>query len=188
MFVGYARTSTIEQEAGLEAQIRDLKTHGCKKVFQEQTSSVGPRQALKAALEFLREGDTLVITKLDRLARSVIHLGEIVEGLRAKGVALRILDLGIDTSSATGELVLNVMASIAQFERKMMLERQREGIAKAKAEGKYRGRKPTARAKAAEIKTLADQGVALSKIARRLEIGKASVHRVLRATASAIPN
>lgn len=186
MLVGYARTSTIEQEAGLEAQIRDLKAHGCKKVFEEQTSSVGPRQALKAALEFLREGDTLVVTKLDRLARSVIHLGEIVEGLRAKGVALRILDLGIDTSSATGELVLNVMASIAQFERKMMLERQREGIAKAKAEGKYRGRKPTARAKAPEIKTLAGQGVALSEIARRLDIGKASVHRVLRATASAI--
>jgi DNA invertase Pin-like site-specific DNA recombinase len=179
MLVGYARTSTIEQEAGFEAQIRDLKTHGCKRVFQEQTSSVGPRQALEAALEFLRDGDTLVVTKLDRLARSVIHLGEIVEGLRAKGVALRILDLGIDTSSATGELVVNVMASIAQFERKMMLERQREGIARAKADGKYKGRKPTARAKADEVKALSAQGVSLSEIARRLGIGKASVHRAL---------
>ena len=126
-------------------------------------------------------GDTLVVTKLDRLARSVTHLGEIVEWLGHKKVALRVLDLGIDTSSATGELVLNVMGAIAQFERKMMLERQREGIAKAKAEGRYKGRKPTARAKANEIKALSAQGVSLSEIARRLNVGKASVHRVLRA-------
>ena len=122
-----------------------------------------------------------MVTKLDRLARSVIHLGETVQRLRDKGVALRILDLGIDTASATGELVLNVLGSIAQFERQMMLERQREGIAKAKAEGRYRGRKPTARAKAPEIKALDAQGVSLSEIARRLQIGKSSVHRVLRA-------
>src|SRR5688572_21528998 len=152
MLVGYARTSTVDQEAGLEAQLRELK--GCKKVFQEQTSSVGERTALEGALEFTREGDTLVVTKLDRLARSVTHLGEIVERLGQKKVALRILDLGIDTSSATGELVLNVMGAIAQFERKMMLERQREGIAKAKAEGRYKGRKPMARAKTNEIKAL----------------------------------
>ena len=97
-----------------------------------------------------------------------------------KKVALRILDLGIDTSSATGELVLNVMGAIAQFERKMMLERQREGIAKAKAEGRNKGRKPTARAKTNAIKALSAQGVSLSEIARRLNIGKASVHRALR--------
>jgi len=139
MLVAYARTSTVDQEGGLEAQLRELKGLGCKKVFQEQTSSVGERKALEEALEFTREGDTLVVTKLDRLARSVTHLGEIVERLGQKKVALRILDLGIDTSSATGELVLNVMGAIAQFERKMMLERQREGIAKAKAEGRYKG-------------------------------------------------
>jgi len=181
MLVGYARTSTVDQGAGLEAQLRELKGVGCTKVFQEQTSSVGPRKALDEVLEFTREGDTLLVTRLDRLARSVTHLGEIVDRLGAKKVALRILDLGIDTSSATGELVLNLMGAIAQFERKMMLERQREGIAKAKAEGRYKGRKPTARAKADEIKTLSGQGVTLSEIARRLGIGKASVHRVLRA-------
>jgi DNA invertase Pin-like site-specific DNA recombinase len=181
MLVGYARTSTVDQEAGLEAQLRELKGLGCKKVFQEQTSSVGERKALEEALEFTREGDTLVVTKLDRLARSVTHLGEIVERLGQKKVALRILDLGIDTSSATGELVLNVMGAIAQFERKMMLERQREGIAKAKAEGRYKGRKPTARAKTHEIKALSAQGVSLSEIARRLNVGKTSVHRVLQA-------
>jgi DNA invertase Pin-like site-specific DNA recombinase len=179
MLVGYARTSTMDQEAGLEAQLRELKGLGCTKVFQEQTSSVGARKALDEALEFTRDGDTLVVTKLDRLARSVTHLGEIVDRLEAKKVALRILDLGVDTSSATGELVLNLMGAIAQFERKMMLERQREGIAKAKAEGRYRGRKPTARAKADQIWSLAEKGISLSEIARRLNIGKASVHRVL---------
>jgi len=184
MLVGYARTSTMDQEAGLEAQVRELKGLGCTKVFQEQTSSVGARKALDEALAFTREGDTLVVTKLDRLARSVTHLGEIVDRLEAKKVALRILDLGVDTSSATGELVLNLMGAIAQFERKMMLERQREGIAKAKAEGRYRGRKPTARAKADQILALAEKGISLSEIARRLSIGKASVHRVLTSSAA----
>src|SRR5271169_919225 len=181
MLIGYARTSTIEQEAGLEAQLRELKDVGCKKVFQEQASSVGERKALEDALGFVREGDSLVVTKLDRLARSVVHLGEIVERLRAKGVALRIVDLAIDTSKATGELILNLMGSIAQFERAMMLERQRDGIAAAKAAGKYKGRKPTARAKSAEVKKLSAEGISLSQIAKRLEIGKASVHRILNA-------
>jgi DNA invertase Pin-like site-specific DNA recombinase len=179
MLVGYARTSTLEQVAGFEAQIRDLKTLGCEKIFREQASSVGKRAQLDEALDWARDGDTLVVTKLDRLARSVMHLGEIVAKLRRKGVALRILDLGIDTDSPTGELVLNLMGSIAQFERSMMLERQREGIAKAKAEGRYRGRKPTARAKSAEVHALKAEGVSLSEIARRLGIGKASVHRIM---------
>jgi DNA invertase Pin-like site-specific DNA recombinase len=179
MLIGYARTSTIEQEAGFEAQLRDLKALGCEKIFSEKVSSVAKRQKLEDALDFAREGDTFVVTKLDRLARSVIHLGEIVERIRSKGVALRIIDLGIDTSTATGELVLNIMGSVAQFERSMMLERQREGIARAKSEGKYRGRAPTARAKSDEVKRLDADGVSLSEIARRLEIGKASVHRIL---------
>ena len=111
----------------------------------------------------------------------MIHLGQIVSQLRDKSVALRILDIGIDTGNATGELVLNVLGSIAQFERSMMLERQREGIAKAKAAGRYTGRKPTARAKSAEIKALDAQGLSLSQIAQRLQIGRTSVHRILQA-------
>ncbi len=180
MLVGYARTSTLEQEAGLEAQLRELEALGCEKVFQEQASSVGQRKALEQALEFTREGDTFVVTKLDRLARSVPHLWEIIRKLRAKGVDIRIVNMGIDTNTPTGKLMLNVLGGIAEFERERMLERQREGIAKAKVDGKYRGRKPTARAKANEITALHAQGISLSEIARRLEIGKASVHRVLR--------
>jgi DNA invertase Pin-like site-specific DNA recombinase len=127
----------------------------------------------------MREGDTLIVTQLDRLARSTKHLGEIVEAVKARGVHLRILALGIDTASATGELVLNLLGSVAQFERQMMLERQREGIAKAKAEGKYRGRKPTARAKASEITALLGAGMGASDIAKHLGIGRTSVYRVL---------
>src|SRR5690349_758159 len=159
MKVGYARTSTLEQRAGFEAQIRELEAAGCEKVFREQVSSVAKRDQLSAALDFIREGDTLIVTKLDRLARSVAHLVGITEAVRAKGAHLQILNMGLNTADATGRLMLNVIGSVAQFEREMMLERQREGIAKAKAEGKYRGRAPTARAKAGEARALAAQGV-----------------------------
>jgi DNA invertase Pin-like site-specific DNA recombinase len=110
---------------------------------------------------------------------SVPHMWEIIGRLKAKDVALRILNLGIDTSTPTGKLMLNVIGGVAEFERETMLERQREGIAKAKAEGKYKGRKPTARAKADEIKALAAQNLSMGEIAKRLGIGKGSVHRAL---------
>jgi len=179
MLIGYARTSTLEQDAGLEAQVRDLKALGCEKLFQEQVSSVAPRKQLEAAVEFCREGDILVVTKLDRLARSVTHLGAVIATLETKGVSLRIDNLGVDTSTPTGKLMLNVLGGVAQFEREMMLERQREGIAKAKGEGRYKGRKPTARAKAEDIKALAASGLSMGAIAARLGIGKGSVHRVI---------
>jgi DNA invertase Pin-like site-specific DNA recombinase len=179
VLVGYGRTSTLDQVAGLEAQERDLKALGCTKVFLEQTSSVGPRKALEAALDYVREGDTLVVTKLDRLARSVHHLWEIAGKLQAKGVALRIVNLGVDTGTPTGKLMLTMLGGVAEFERDMMLERQKEGIAKAKSEGKYKGRAPTARSKAGAIKALASQGLAKREIAKRLGVGERSVFRVL---------
>lgn len=182
MLIGYARTSTSDQDAGLEAQKRDLAATGCKKVFEEMVSSVGQRDQLDHALDYAREGDILVVTKLDRLARSTRHLLEIVQLLEHKGVALRILDFGgepVNTSGPTGKLLLTVFAAFAQFEREMMLERQREGIAKAKAAGKYKGRKPTALAKATEVKALRANGVGGTEIARRLGIGRASVYRIL---------
>jgi DNA invertase Pin-like site-specific DNA recombinase len=178
MLIGYARTSTLEQKAGLEAQIESLRAIGCDRLYKEQTSSVAVRKALRDALEFSREGDTLVVTKLDRLARSVRHLGEIVDGLESKGVGLRILDLGLDTSNATGKLMLNVLGSVAQFEREIMLERQREGIAKAKAEGRYKGRKPTAQAKASELLKLLSSGATKREAAQRLGISERSVYRI----------
>ena len=185
MKVGYARTSTLEQQAGLDAQIRDLTAAGCEKIFSEQVSAVGKRSQLEAALDFIREGDTLLVTKLDRLARSTQHLLEVADRVKAKGADLSILNLGADTSTATGRLMFTVIGAVATFERELMLERQREGVARAKAEGKYKGRKPTARARAAEIATLRADGVRPVDIARRLGIGRASVYRVLSAGARA---
>ncbi|MBB4201149.1 DNA invertase Pin-like site-specific DNA recombinase [Rhodoblastus sphagnicola] len=125
------------------------------------------------------------MTKLDRLARSVIHLGELVARLEAKKVSLRILGMGVDTGTPTGRLMVNLLGSIARFEREVMLEHQREGVAKAKAEaeaeGKYKGRAPTARAKAAQVLSLAGKpGMTKEAIAAELNIGVASVYRILR--------
>jgi DNA invertase Pin-like site-specific DNA recombinase len=183
MIVGYARTSTTEQEAGLSAQLRDLEAAGCNRVFQEQVSSVDrdARRELNAALDYVRDGDTLIVTKLDRLARSVPHLLELVEALKEKGATLRILAMDIDTGTPTGKLMVSVLGSVAAFEREIMLERQREGIAKAKAEGKYKGRKPTAQAKADDVQRLRAEGKGATEIAKALGIGRASVYRILAA-------
>src|SRR5271156_6052210 len=157
---------------------------GVEKVFAEQVSSVAERGQLEAALDYAREGDVLVITKLDRLARSIRDLCGIVDRLTAKGVSLRILGMGLDTATANGRLMLNVLGSVAQFEREVMLERQREGIAKAKSEGKFKGRAPTARAKAADVHQLAATGMTRRAIADQLGLGVASVYRVLAAPAA----
>jgi DNA invertase Pin-like site-specific DNA recombinase len=179
--IGYARTSTTEQHAGLEAQLRDLEAAGIEKLFSEQVSSVAKRDQLEAALDFAREGDVLIVTKLDRLARSVADLVKITERLKAKGVTLHILALNLDTSTPTGKLMLNMLGSIAQFERELMLERQREGIAKAKGEGKYKGRAPTARARSAEVLALREQGKTIAQIVEDTGISRASVVRIMRA-------
>lgn len=178
--VGYARTSTVEQNAGLENQVAELRSAGCDKIYSEQISSVdAARPELKAALDFCREGDTFVVTKPCRLARNVGDLLGIVEALKARGVTVRILSMNVDTSSATGLLILQVLGAVAQFERNIMLERQRAGIAKAKAEGKYRGRAPTARAKATDIVRLHSEGRKVGEIVQALGVSRASVYRIL---------
>jgi DNA invertase Pin-like site-specific DNA recombinase len=142
--IGYARTSTVEQVAGLQGQIRDLKAFDPDiQIFQEHVSSVAERVELDAALASLGRGDTLVVTKPDRLARSTLQLLSIVKQLDTNGASLLILSMGgqrIDSGSPTGKLMLTFLAGVAEFERDMMLSRQKEGIAKAKVDGKYRGR------------------------------------------------
>jgi DNA invertase Pin-like site-specific DNA recombinase len=183
MLVGYARTSSVGQVAGLEAQERELHAIGCERVFREQVSSIVGREQLELALDYVREGDTLTVTKLDRLARSVSDLLSIVARLEAKKVNLRVLSMSgaepLDTSTAMGRLMLAVIGAVGQAERETMLERQREGIAKAQREGRYKGRVPTVRRQAAEIVRLKDAGVTPTEIAGRLGIGRASVYRVL---------
>ena len=181
MHIGYARTSTLDQVAGFEAQQRDLAAAGCEKVYCEQVSSAAHRTELEAAMEFARDGDCLVVTRLDRLARSVSDLVRITELLAAKGVTLRVLALSLDTATPTGQLMLNLLSAVAQFERQIMLERQREGIAKAKGEGKYKGRAPTARRQATAVLALRAKGVSAGDIARKLGLARSSVYRVINA-------
>jgi DNA invertase Pin-like site-specific DNA recombinase len=186
MLVGYARTSTIDQEAGLAAQCRELEAAGCERIFAEQVSSVAARrERLDEALDFVRAGDVFVVTRLDRLARSVADLVRITARLERDQVALRVLALGLDTAGPTGQLMVHMLAAIGEFERSLMKERQVEGINLAKRRGKYRGRAPTARAKAGEVARLRADGLGAAKIAERLKISRASVYRVLAETAPA---
>jgi DNA invertase Pin-like site-specific DNA recombinase len=136
-------------------------------------------------MEYLREDDILVVTKPCRLARSAPDLLKKVGELKDRGIALRILSMRLDTSdmSPTGKLMLTVLAAVGEFEREIMLERQLDGIAKAKAEGKFKGRAPTARAKSKEVKALEQDGLNPAEIARRVGIGRASVYRIIRAEA-----
>jgi DNA invertase Pin-like site-specific DNA recombinase len=182
MLIGYARTSTIDQQAGFESQLEELKAYGCSRTYKEQVSAVATRAQLETAIEILRAGDKLVVTKLDRLARSVSHMGDILSQIEASGAGLVILSLGserVDTTTATGKLILNMMVSVAQFEREMMKERQIEGIKRAKAEGKYKGRKPSAMNQSEKVKALVAAGVARVQIMEQLGISKASYYRCL---------
>jgi DNA invertase Pin-like site-specific DNA recombinase len=183
MLIGYARTSTIEQTAGYEAQVVELKAYGCERIFKEQVSAVASRDELTRSIDILRTGDKLVVTKLDRLARNVMHMGELLQLIEAKGAGLVILSLGsetVDTSTATGKLILNMMVSVAQFEREMMKERQVEGIKRAKAEGKYKGRVPTAMKQANQVKALVQAGVTRVLVMEQLGMSKASYYRCLK--------
>lgn len=182
MLIGYARVSTSDQRAGLEAQERDLLATGCTKIFSEQVSSVAQRAHLMAALDFVREGDTLCIVRLDRLARSTADLLSIIATLERKSVALRIMDFGgqpVDTKSPSGRLIVTMFGAVAQFERELQLTRQKEGIAKAKADGKYLGRVPTARRLTPQVLELKARGIGASTIARQLGVSRSSVYRIL---------
>jgi DNA invertase Pin-like site-specific DNA recombinase len=182
VIVGYARTSTADQHAGLDAQVRDLRAAGAEEIFTEQVSSVATRARLADCLKFVRKGDVLAVTKPDRLARSTAELLAIEADLANRGVGLLILSMGgekLDTRNPTSKLMLTILAGVATWEREIMLERQREGIAKAKAEGKYKGRPPTARRQAGDVRRLVTEGVQKAEVARRLGISRMSVHRIM---------
>lgn len=178
MDIGYARVSSTGQS--LEVQQDQLSAAGCEKVFAEKRSgtSMTGRQALEDAIEFAREGDTLIVTRLDRLARSGIDLQNIVTRLNAKGVGFRCLQQGaVDTTTGMGKLVLGILGAVAEFEADIRKERQLEGIAKAKEAGVYKGRKPTVNVEAVKALKVAGKGPA--EIAKELGIGRASVYRAL---------
>src|SRR3954466_9845241 len=179
MIVGYARTSTTDQAAGLAAQERDLTAAGAARIFGEQISRPAKRVKLAECLAFMREGDVLTVTKPDRLARSTAQVLSIEADLSKRGIGLVVLSMGgerLDTRNPTSKLMLTILAGVATWEREIMLERQREGIAKAKAEGKYKGRRPT---------IVPDEVARLSEtmgpaaIAKHLGIARSSVYRML---------
>lgn len=177
--VGYARVSTTDQS--LEIQGEQLAAAGVEKLFHEKASGVRrDRPQLAALIDYIREGDVVVVTKLDRIARSTRDLLDIVETLQKKGCAFRVLNINLDTDTPTGKLMLTMLGAIATFEREMMLERQAEGIEKAKAAGRYKGRAPTARRRQAEILELVGKGLTKQAVAAQLGIGVASVYRVIK--------
>lgn len=179
--IGYARVSSTDQD--LTIQIEKLKAAGADELFMEKRSATTKegREQLELALRFVRKGDVFVVTKMDRLARSVRDLSNLVADLDARGVGFKVLDQsGIDTTTPNGRLMLNMMASFAEFETALRKERQREGIDKAKANGVYKGR--PAKLPIARINELKQQGVGASAIALELGISRASVYRLLAAT------
>ena len=175
--IGYARVSSDDQDCSIQEEA--LRNAGCTIIRSERhtgTTTAG-RAELDTILSFLRPGDTLMVTRIDRLARSVADLERIVAHLREKEVHLRATDQPIDTSTPAGIAFLQMLGVFAQFETAIRRERQMEGIAKAKVAGVYKGRKPSV--DAAAVRTLRDQGLRGVEIARRLGIGRASVYRAL---------
>ena len=178
--VGYARVSSLGQD--LAVQLEKLK--GCDRVFKEKRSGIDAgRPELKACLDYLRDGDTLLVTKLDRLARSTPDLYRIVSQLTERGIAFKVIDdPSIDTTSRTGKLIMGILALIAEFENDIRRERQQDGINKAKAEGVRFGPKPLLTLEVVQkIKELRSDGAAVPEIMRRTKLSKASVYRALNA-------
>lgn len=177
MLVGYARVSTTGQDLSVQ---REKLSH-CEKVFEEKKSGLdGKRQELMKALEYVREGDTLVVTKLDRLARSTTDFYQIIQTLKNKGASFKTTDQDIDTSTREGRLLIGVLALIAEFETDIRRERQAEGIAKAKAQGVHLGRKASLTDNVvATIKGLRDDGKLIKEIMETTGLSKASVYRAL---------
>lgn len=179
---GYARVSTTDQDLTLQRDA--LRAAGCETIREEKASgtSTKGRTELATLREFMRKGDTLVVTRIDRLARSIGDLQDIVRSLKEKGIALKATEQPIDTSTAAGKAFLDMLGVFAEFETNLRRERQLEGIAKAKTLGVYKGRKPSV--DVAKVRELQATGLGPTAIAEKLQIGRASVYRVLNAMAA----
>src|SRR3978361_88481 len=172
--IGYARVSTTDQN--LEVQVSALRAAGCGPIRSEKrtgTTTAG-REELHTILDFISSGDVLMVTRIDRLARSIGDLQDIVRAVKAKGATLKATEQPIDTSTAAGKCFLDMLGVFAEFETNLRRERQLEGIAKAKAAGVYKGR--PASIDAAQVKAMKAQGLGASEIAKALKIGRASVY------------
>lgn len=175
--IGYARVSTTDQD--LSIQEAALRSAGCEVIRAEKRSGTTTegREELRTVLEFLRRGDVLMVTRIDRLARSIGDLQDIVRAIKARGATLKATEQPIDTSTAAGKCFLDMLGVFAEFETNLRRERQLEGIAKAKAAGVYKGR--PASIDAARVREMRAQGIGPTEIAKALKIGRASVYRAL---------
>lgn len=176
--VGYARVSSSDQN--LEVQLKKLK--GCDKIFKEKrTGTAYKRPQLEACLEYVREGDVLVITRLDRLARSTLHLCQIADQLQQQQVELQVIDQSINTGDATGRLLFNVLGAISQFETEIRAERQRDGIENAKARGVVLGKQPfLTEAQRRELQQRRQEGALIKTLMADYKISKPTVYRYLK--------
>lgn len=179
--IGYARVSSTGQS--LEVQLEKLNEAACGRIYQEKRSGrTADRPEFKACMNYLREGDTLIITRLDRLARSVVHLAQLAKRFEQEGIDLLVLDQNIDTSTSTGRLMFNMLASIAEFENDLRTERQAEGIAKAKENGVKFGRPPKLTGdKKLEIHSRRTAGATIGQLANEFRMGEATIYRALKA-------
>ena len=182
--VGYARVSSVGQS--LEVQTDKLQSFGCAKIFNEKASGLdGNREQLKQCLEYLREDDTLVITKLDRLARSTLDLCKIKDELEQKSVELVVIDQQIDTSTPTGKLLFTMLSAIAEFETNIRAERQSEGIKKARENGVAFGKKKQLSNEQVEgLKAKRAEGVLIKELMKEYGLSKASIYRYLKGDVS----
>lgn len=180
--IGYARTGSADQS--IDLQMEALKAAGCERIYQEQKSGEDAvRWELARMLDDCREGDVIVCTRLDRIARSVQELWQILEQLQAKGTVFRALKNScFNTGLVTDKHVISVLGAIAEFEKNILSERQHEGIQTAKESGKYKGRKATARTMADEALELLSQGLTRQAVAERLGIGVSTVYRIVKET------
>ncbi|OIQ93745.1 DNA-invertase hin [mine drainage metagenome] len=179
--IGYARVSTHDQD--LTIQVEALRAAGCEVIREEKASGTTTegRDELQTVLDFLRPGDVLVVTRIDRLARSIGDLAQIVRQIEAKGAGLACTEQPVDTSTAAGKAFLGMLGVFAEFETNIRRERQLEGIAKAKAEGVYKGRKASIDVE--KVRQMHVDGMGATAIAKALGIGRASVYRLLEAEA-----
>jgi len=179
-FVGYALVSTTDQN--FDAQIDALKKAGCKRIFAEKKSatSTSERTAFEECMDYIRENDTLIVTRIDRLTRSILDLQTLLIDLKKRNIQLKALEQPIDTADANGKFFLDMLGVFAEFETNLRRERQLEGIARAKQNNIYKGRKPTAQAKSADVIELIQKGYTRQAVAEKLGIGIASIYRILK--------
>lgn len=179
MNIGYSRVSTKDQKESLENQKELLKTHGCEAIYGDIASGVkAKRPELEAALKYARKGDTIVVTRLDRLGRTTLDTLRTVQELDERGIRVEALDVNLDTATPAGRLVLNVIASLAQWERDLLIERTKEGLAHARAQGRTGGRPRIPEDKRKAVLAALSSGMSQKQVAEAFGISRSSIYRI----------